>query len=196
LALLWAALLALLSLTFLTTFALALRFPLATFLAGLLAFLAACGLFARLALATSGALGIAIAGVSLSLLALTGARALALRVSLVARLGITRLAGSRLGAVLARFGILVERGRPGALATSRRARVRRSAARRLFARGLGDLVVDLLGEIFKLALGPLQGSRFITEHASRRPLDARAKALEPRARALRLLGRIFRNTQI
>ena len=82
---------------------------------------------------------------------------------------------------LARF-----RGRSGLVADGRR----------LLAGRLGDFSIDLIGEIFELALRTPQGGRFVAQHAPGGAFDSLAHLADPLAGMPRRLGRIVGDSQV
>ena len=61
---------------------------------------------------------------------------------------------------------------------------------------LGDFLIDLIGEIFELALGPPEGRRFVAQDAPGRPFDALSHLLDPLAGVPRRLGGVFAHAQL
>ena len=63
--------------------------------------------------------------------------------------------------------------------------------RRILTGGLGDFLIDLVGEIFELALCSPQGRCFVAQHAPGRPFDPLAHLLYSLAGVPRCLGGLF-----
>ena len=61
---------------------------------------------------------------------------------------------------------------------------------------LGDLVINLIGEIFELALCAAQGRRFVAQDAPGRAFDTLAHLLDPLAGVAGRLGGIFGDAQV
>jgi hypothetical protein len=68
--------------------------------------------------------------------------------------------------------------------------------RQFLAGCLGDLAVNLICEIFELALCSLQRSRFVAKNALGRPFDALAQLFNSLASELRRLGGILGHTKV
>ena len=71
-----------------------------------------------------------------------------------------------------------------------------SRTRGVFAGRLGDLAVDLVGEVFHLALRPPQRGGLVPEDAPGGPLDALAELLDPLAGVAGGLGRLVDETGV
>ncbi len=84
---------------------------------------------------------------------------------------------------------------PGTLRVLIVSRVPPLSGRRFLAGRLGDFLIDLIGEIFELALGATEGRRFVAQHALGRPFDALAHLLDALAGVPRCLGGVFWHAQ-